>query len=106
MTTPEDTELREKLILIRYPDGIEPTNGSTVSDMVRHAQEKHIDGLLNLITLHTQKAKLNTAKDIQKLAEKYDENDPIVDLDSWAVPYGSITNYIAHLTNPTEAGEE
>jgi len=94
MTTPKDTDLRELLIKV-YELGVNRENYTLTQ------QNKDI----HLITLHTQKAKLNTAKDIQKLAEKYDENDPIVDLDSWAVPYGSITNYIAHLTNPTEGSE-
>jgi len=70
MTTPEDTELREKLILIRYPDGIEPPNGSAINEMVRHAQEKQIDRLMNLITLHTEK-EVKRKMDIIKMSDSY-----------------------------------
>ena len=105
MTTPEDTELREKLILIRYPDGIEPPNGSAINEMVRHAQEKHIDRLMNLITLHTQraetKARINEHSELWDIVPSFAEHvgtvKEISDL--------RVLKLEAQLTNPTEEGE-
>ena len=102
--TPEDTELREAIISIEFPDGLQRSN-TGFTQIIRNAQEKHIDSLMNLIDLHTQKAIENdrTIRDpkvrLWTLNFVYSPTNPMF-------TQKNVEEYIADLPNPTEAGEK
>ena len=111
--TPEDTELREAIISIEFPDGLQRSN-TGFTQIIRNAQEKHIESLMNLITLHTQEAEIALARKVLGVSSMVHKQKGITQsmrlkhltkemLKIIPDTFGLIED---HLTNPTETGEK
>jgi len=110
MTTPEDIDHADILFAIAMTLASQHTTGLINKEKAIESIKEHAQ---SLITLHTQKARIDTAKTIQKNTEQAFINDMQVveifrDKDNKVISITNTTceNYIDHLTNPTEAGEK
>ncbi len=56
-----------------------------------------ITDITKLIQQRELEARIDEVKALAKLACKYDEHDPIADLDPWAVPYSTVNNRLTEL---------
>ena len=115
MTTLEDTELRNRVVKMLSGDyacnrvwGAWQVGTMTQEDFEPLEETERVDELMNLITLHTQRAELKA-----RIRENKFWSNGLFNQDLSRPPFITITDFHtriadieAQLTNPTEAGEK